>query len=425
MSQICTIGINYRTAPLELREMVAVSADSVADKLRHLSRRCGLAEAAILSTCNRTEVYCLSDRPQAVADWLAEPGGGGQYIYRLQSEAAVRHLFRVASGLDSQLLGEPEITGQVKQFAQLAQQAGTAGTIITRLMEHALAAAKAVRTQTDIGRHSLSYPALALRAASGIFPRLEDTAVLFVGSGDMTFAGAPIFADKGVRRLAIAGRNSARTQEAAARVAAEALPSARLPGLLAEFDIVISASNSQVPIIGKGAVESALKRRQHKPMMFADLAVPRDLEPEIQQLPDVFVYHLDQFAAMADESGEKRREAARQGEAIIDVHTRRFCRWLLERNSSERVRDFRAAAERMRDEETRAALGRLTAGVAPQQVIEELSRRLAGRLLHAPTQCSRQSDACLLHRFSGNAHEEIIVNMQTQPDESNDPEKTD
>lgn len=421
MSELCTIGINHRTAPLALREMLAVSADGAVESLRQLVRQCRVPEAAILSTCNRTEVYCLSDAPAEVAAWLGAAARGqplAEHIYQLHQAEAVRHLFRVASGLDSQMLGEPEITGQVKQFAQLARQSGFSGTVINRLMEHALATAKAVRTRTEIGRHSLSYPVLALRAAAGIFADLSQTAVLFVGLGDMTLAGVPIFAERGVQRIAIAGRNTAKTEHLAAKLGAEALSIARLPDILGEFDIVLTATASQVPIIGKGAVESALRARQRKPIMFADLAVPRDLEPEIQALPDVFVYHLDQFGAMADESSERRKAAARQGELIVEEHAQKFLSWLGERAGGVRVRGFRADAERISEEETRTALARLAAGVDAAQVVETLSRRLTGRLLHAPTQCARRSAQCALHEFSAMVH-------APPADDSSHPEKTD
>lgn len=397
MSDICTVGISYRTAPLVLRELIAVSADNVADRLHQLTRRCRLPEAAILSTCNRTEVYCLAESPQAVADWLREVGGGGTVeIYQLKSANAVRHLLRVASGLDSQMLGEPEITGQVKQFAQLARQAGFSGTVINRLMEHALATAKVIRTRTQIGRHSLSYPALAARTAAGIFPDLRALSVLFVGAGDMAFAGLPIFADAGVRRLALAGRDLKKTEKIAAKYNAEAIAISRLAEVLAEFDVVLSATASQVPIIGKGAVESALQRRQRRPMMFADLALPRDLETEIQSLPDVFVYNLDQFGALAAESNEKRLAAASQAEVIIDEYTESFIRWLHERGNISRVQDFRSMAEKIRREETEAALARLAGGVAAEQVINDIASQLTGRLLHEPTRCARRNAACAL-----------------------------
>ncbi|MCH9757502.1 MAG: glutamyl-tRNA reductase [Proteobacteria bacterium] len=405
MSEIYTVGVSYHNAPLALREILAVSAEGVAEKLRHLSRRCHLPEAAILSTCNRTEIYCLSDTPEEVVAWLSEATHNhtadiSEYIYHLKAEDAVRHLFRVASGLDSQLIGEPEITGQVKQFAQLARQAGFSGTIINRLMEHALATAKAVRSQTDIGKHSLSYPALVVQAAKGIFPDVRDLAVLFVGAGDMALAGVPIFSDNGVRRVAIAGRSHEKTEKVAQRVGAEALAISCLPEVLAEFDVVVSATASQVPIIGKGTVESALSRRHHKPMLFADLAVPRDLESEIQQLPDVFVYHLDQFGKMAEQNSEKRRTAAKRGNAIVEEHTEQFCRWLREHGNRGQVRGFRDSAMHIQAEETKAALARLTAGVAPEQVVEQFAHRLTGRLLHPLTQCARQSKNCTLHHFA-------------------------
>ena len=418
------MGISYRTAPLVLRELIAVSTESVADRLQQLTRRCRLPEAAILSTCNRTEIYCLSDAPQSVADWLREVGAGeSAQIYQLQSADAVRHLLRVASGLDSQMLGEPEITGQVKQFAQLARHAGFSGTVINRLMEHALATAKVIRTRTQIGKHSLSYPALAARTAASIFPDVRALSVLFVGAGDMAFAGLPIFADTGVRRLALAGRNQKKTEKIAAKYGAEPIAIARLADVLAEFDVVISATASQVPIIGKGAVESALRRRQHRPIMFADLALPRDLEAEIQDLPDVFVYNLDQFGALAAESNNKRLLAAAEAEIIIDDYTEQFIRWLRERGNLGRMQSFRAVAEQIRREETETALARLTGGVAAPQVVEDIARRLTGRLLHEPTRCVRQNDSCTLGKI--NEAQLMHFPLSAEQNDTGDKKETD
>lgn len=396
MPVVHTIGINYRTAPLSLRELLSVPSGAVGDYLQRLKTRCQLREAAILSTCNRTEVYCLSATPEKVAGWLDAAAGGGaaDYFYCYRARPAVEHLFRVASGLDSQLIGEPEITGQVKQFAALARDSGASGVVINRLMERALAAAAEVRTSTDVGRHSLSYPALAARAAAGIFPDLRRTAVLFVGAGDMARAGLPIFASRGVRRLAVASRTEQKAEKLAAQHGGESFSIAAVPELLAEFDIVLSATASQVPIIGKGAVERALRRRKHKPMMFADLAVPRDLEKEIQDLPDVFVYHLDQFGKMAEDHQRRRELAAGQAQGVITRHADEFEKWQLAQATVPHVKKLRATADSIRDGEVQKALARLERGDAPPEVLRDAARRLTAKLIHLPTvELRRQSSA--------------------------------
>lgn len=396
MVEICTVGVSFRSAPLALRELLAVSADGVADKLRLLKRQCGVPEAAMVSTCNRTEVYCVAPGPEAVANWLVAEAGCaevGAHVYRLREEAAVRHVFRVASGLDSQLVGEPEITGQVRRFARAAREAGGSGAVINRLMDGALACAKAVRSRTEIGRHSLSYPALALRAAAGIFDDVRELRALFVGTGDMTVAGLSVFADRGVAGVGVAGRNAEKTAALARRFGAEGMPIGRLPEALARFDVVLSATASAVPIIGKGAVESALRARRRKPMMFADLAVPRDLEPEIAELDDVFVYRLDQFGQMAADSEARRRAAGADGEAIVAAYAAEFGRWRRARGAAGRVRGYREAAVRIRDEETAAALARLARGDEPGRVVEAMGHKMAGRLLHAPTMFLREGGA--------------------------------
>ena len=386
-----TVGLSYRQTPLVLRELVAMSADAVREGFRQLKQACQVREVVILSTCNRTEVYFLSDAPEKVSGWLGGLAQGrveGQ-VYRLQSADAVRHLFRVASGLDSQLVGEPEITGQVKRFAELARDAQASGLVINRLMESALTVAKEVRTHTEVGRHSLSYPGLAMRAAAGIFHDLRETSVLFVGGGDMALSGGAIFADAGVRRLVVAGRSAEKTSEVARRIGAEPMPIAGVPEALAEFDVVVSATASSVPIIGKGAVERALRKRRHRPMLFADLAVPCDLEPEIRELSDVFVYDLDQFAETAKAGLDYRQRAAVQAEPIIRHHTEEFLRWLRGRRAVPRIRTYRESVGVMRVEETEAGLARLARGEAPETVLQDAMRRFSGRVMHEPTRWLR------------------------------------
>lgn len=395
---ICAVGINHH-APLAVRELVALRAERVADHLRQLQQHSGVDEAAILSTCNRTEIYSVANRQQddssmqKICEWFSQSAGQAvnPYLYQLQSAQAVGHLFRVTCGLDSQLLGESEITAQVKQFAAAARAAQAAGPVINRLMERALQVAKAVRSKTEIGRYALSYAGLAARSALNIFPSINELSVLLVGTGEMCRSAATVFGGRGAKRLAFAGRSLDKTEAVAQPFGAESLPMASLPHRLAEFDIVVSATASQVPIIGKGAVERALQTRHHKPMMFADLAIPRDLENEIQQLPDVFVYHLDQFAAMAQHSQQERQHAAAQAEIIINQHVADFCQWLQNRAQAAPIRAYRTAAEGIRGEELGAANARIARGEDAREVLAQFAHRLTRRLTHLPTTWLREN----------------------------------
>ncbi|MDM5147529.1 glutamyl-tRNA reductase [Candidatus Persebacteraceae bacterium Df01] len=383
MSQLFSIGADHRMASQAVREMLSISTEAVADKLRQLRAKQYVQEAAIVSTCNRTEIYCLTDQPAQVAHWLAGDHSGA--LFQLCARDAVRRAFCVASGIESQIIGEPEITGQIKRAADIARKNGDSGVIINRLLEKALSAAKAVRQETDIGRRPLSYCGLVAQAAAGIFPNLTDVAALFVGTGDMSRAGMKMFAARGVRRLAVASRNAEKAAMVAQTANGEGIAISRLPGILNEFDIVVSATASQVPIIGKGAVEQALLKRRHRPMIFADLGVPRDLESEIDKLPDAFVYTLDQLGEQAARSQVAREEAAKTAESIITRHVTDFCNWLQQRTQAPAVRAVRESAESAREREAQAAIARLQRGEDPQTVINDFSRRLTNKILHHPT----------------------------------------
>ena len=379
ISHLFSIGADFRMAPVALREMISVPAEAAAARLRQLTSGCA-REAAIVSTCNRTEVYCLTDQPDEVARFLA--GERESALFRLRAENAVRRAFCVASGIESQIIGETEITGQVKQAAQIAKEAGASGVLVGRLLEKSLAAAKEVRTKTGVGEHSVSYCGLVARAAAGIFPDFSEIAVLFVGTGDMTRAGLPIFSSRGVRRIAVASRDPARAEHIVSPVGGEAVSLSRVPSMLGEFDIVVSATASPLPVIGKGAVEHALSTRR-RPMMFADLGVPRDLEVEISLLPDAFVYTLDQLGAQAEQSQTARQQAAKAAKDIIDRHVTDFCLWWQKRSAPEIA--LRQNAEAVRVKESEHALARLQQGEDAKEVLEDLSRRLTAKILHHKT----------------------------------------
>ena len=334
MSRLYSIGADYRTAAG--RRLIEAAAGSAADKLRQLRRQQGLApEAALVATCNRAEIYCITDRPGQVADFLAGGEGGG--LFRFCAADAVRRAFSVASGLESQIIGENEIAGQIKQAAQIARDSGAAGAVINRLMEKSLAAAKAVRAQTNIGGHSMSYGGLAARAAAGIFPDFRQLSVLIVGAGAMSRTAAAIFADRGAARIAVAGRNLQKAEALAATFGGDAFALNLLPEKLAAFDVVVAAAASPLPLIGKGAAERALARRKRRPMMFADLGAPRNLEAEIADLPDAFVYTLAQLGEQAERSQIARQQAAAMSKGIIDRHVDDFCKWWRERMRREQL----------------------------------------------------------------------------------------
>ena len=379
LSQLFSIGADFRMADSAARGMLGVSAESLAGRLRQLLAGHYAREAAIVSTCNRTEIYCLTDRPEEVAKWLA--GGREDSLFRLRAEDAVRRAFCVASGIESQIIGEPEITGQIKKAAQIARDSGASGVFVNRLLEKSLAAAKAVRGETDIGRHSVSYCGLLARAAAGIFPDFSELSVLFIGTGDMTRAGIPIFVKRGVQKIAVASRSAEKAESLAKESGGEGMALAAVPAALENFDIVISATASPVPLIGKGAAEHAIRRRRRRPLVFADLGVPRDMEPEIAALPDVFLYTLEQLGAQAEKSQIARGEAARRAKGIIDAHVADFCRWW-ELHRAPKTRAVRADAETMRKAESARAITRLRRGENPEEVLEEFSRRLANKLLH-------------------------------------------
>ena len=402
--ELLLFGANHRSAALPAREALAVPGDSLAVAVRDLRRATNAPEAALLSTCNRTEAVCLARRPlcaDSCADsqcatprpdcplnWLVARGGGAaspRDFYRLRAKDAARHLFEVAAGLDSLILGEPEIAGQVKRAGETARRAGAAGTILIRLFEHALAAAKDVRAQTAIGRGSLSYPALAANAAAAIFPDFTKISLLVVGAGELAAAAGAHFHSRRAGRIAIANRSLEAASQLAARVDGEALPLARVAASLAGFDVVIAATGGSLPIIEKPAVEAALAARRRRPMMFADFGLPRDISPAVGDLPDVFLYSLDQLGAMADDSRRGRKAARAAANGIIDSRIDRFWDWLVKRPTVSEVRIFRAAAARAQASEVAAARARLARGEDPIAVVERLAGRLSNRLLHGPT----------------------------------------
>lgn len=397
---LVAIGLNHQTAPVELRERVAFAEHALPSALAALRALPGVREVALLSTCNRTELYAAADDDGRALDaWLAThpagAGGGhddlGAYLYRHEDAAAVRHLFRVATGLDSLVLGEPQILGQVKQAWAAARAAGTLGGQLDRLFQQAFSAAKRARTDTRIGANPVSVASTAVRLALGTFARPEDASVLLVGAGETIELVARHLAQARVKRLLVANRTLAHAQSLASRHGGVALPLEALPQHLAEADIVFSATASRAPVILRTQVEAALARRKHRPMLLMDLAVPRDIEAEVAGLPDAFLYGIDDLERAVEDNRRGRREAAEAAEAIVELQVSRFVEALSATTRVAPVKRLRAHGERAREEVLAKARLQLAAGEDPRAVLEFLAHTLTNRLLHAPTVALRQA----------------------------------
>jgi glutamyl-tRNA reductase len=348
-----------------------------------------VGEVAIVSTCNRTEVYVGADRELVApaVDWLAAVGGVAgttllQHSYVFEGSAAARHAFRVASGLDSMVLGEPQILGQMKQAVREADDAGTLGSTLHQMFQRSFSVAKEVRTSTEIGSHSISMAAAAVRLASQLFEDLRELKILFVGAGEMIELVATHFAARTPKAMAVANRTLERGEKLAGRFNAEAIRLSDLVSRLHEFDAVISCTASSLPIIGLGAVERALKARKHRPMFMVDLAVPRDIEPEVARLSDVYLYTVDDLSALVQSAGEKRQAAVEQAEAIIETGVQGFEHWLGQRESVPLIKALHDQADDWRKSEIARARKALARGADVETVLEALSRGLTQKMLH-------------------------------------------
>ncbi|MBV9190406.1 MAG: glutamyl-tRNA reductase [Betaproteobacteria bacterium] len=389
------LGLNHQTAPLAIRERVVFHVERLREALTELRRNLA-HEAAILSTCNRTELYVAGDEPAAIAQWLAryhrfEPDGLRPYLYMLPSEQAVRHVFRVASGLDSMVLGEPQILGQLKDAARAAESAGTLGTLLHKLFQRSFAVAKEVRSTTQVGAASVSMAAAAVRLAGRIFPSLKDQNVLFIGAGEMIELCATHFAAQGPARMTVANRTLDRAEKLAHRFGARSMELKSLPDQLHEYDIIISCTASSLPILGKGLVERALRARRRRPIFMVDLAVPRDIEPEAAELDDVFLYSVDDLGQIVAANIDSRRSAVAQAEAIIDSQVGQFMHWMQVRESVPLIRALRGRADEARREELDRALRMLARGEDPAKVLDTLSQGLVNKLMHAPMQALNEA----------------------------------
>ncbi|TXL65519.1 glutamyl-tRNA reductase [Zeimonas arvi] len=393
---LLTLGLNHQTAPLALREKVSFPGEALRAAIADLRSRLSpvVSESAILSTCNRTEIYCATPAPgearQAITQWLGgerrvDPQPLQHHLYSLPDGQAVRHAFRVASGLDSMVLGEPQILGQMKDAARTAQQAGALGTHLHQLFQRSFAVAKEIRSTTAIGSQSVSMAAAAVRLARRIFEDLRETRVLFVGAGEMIELCATHFAAQHPKQMVVANRTAERAQKLAQRFGAATMRLAELSDRLDEFDIVVSCTASSLPIIGLGMVERATRARRRRPIFMVDLAVPRDIEAEVSRLDDVFLYTVDDLGRQVAAGQENRRAAVAQAEAIIETRVSAFMQWMSAREAVPAIRALHDRADALRRIELERARRALAAGDDPAQVLEALAHGLTGKFLHGPT----------------------------------------
>jgi len=393
---IFALGINHRTASLEIREKVAFAPEQMAEALQHAGELAQVGEVAILSTCNRTEIYVANGEPERVLDWLAEYHklsrlalDGCCYIY--QKEDAVRHMMKVASGLDSMILGEPQILGQLKSAYAVARDAGKVSTHLNQLFQQAFSIAKRVRTETAIGQNPVSVAYAAVNLSQQIFSDLRDVHALLIGAGETIELVARHLLEKQVGGITVANRTLSRAQDLAHQFGAQAILLSEIPEFLPRADMVISSTASQLPILGKGAVESALKQRKHKPVFMVDIAVPRDIEPEVATLGDVYLYTVDDLQEVILENMRSRENAANKAEEIIEEGVSAWQSQLQGLDVVDTIRAFRSSVEETRDLETEKALALLHTGQDPETVLKSLARNLTNKLMHTPTTRLKQA----------------------------------
>ncbi len=395
--QLFTLGLNHQTAPLAMRERVTFAAERLQPALTELVHRKPVREAAILSTCNRTEIYCAAGEPGEALEWFAgyhalAASDLKPYVYTLPQADAVRHAFRVAAGLDSMVLGEPQILGQMKDAVRTAEAAGTLGTLLSKLFQRSFAVAKEVRSNTAIGANVVSMAAAAVRLAERIFPDLAGQRVLFIGAGEMIELTATHFAGRHPRSITVANRTLERAEHLAQRFSGRAMMLREMPEHLHEFDIIVSCTASSLPILGKGTMERAVRQRRHRPVFMVDLAVPRDIEPEVGEMDDIFLYTVDDLADLVREGLDSRQSAVAQAEAIIESQVGNFLHWMKSRDAVPLIRQLRESAEEARRHEVERALRLLARGDDPRAVLEALSHGLTNKLLHAPTHALNQGE---------------------------------
>ena len=394
---LLALGINHKTAPVKIREQLSFAPDSIADALKDLVSQEAVNEAVILSTCNRTEIYCQLNcddddstaATEALVQWLKrfhrlDNTDISEYLYLHPNKDAVRHLLRVSSGLDSLVLGEPQILGQLKSAFSVARKNNTVQQMLNKLFQHTFSCAKQVRTDTAIGASAVSVAFASVSLAKQIFSDFNEHTALLIGAGETIELVARHLKESGIGRIIIANRTLEKAHLLAHEFDGYAIALNEIPAHLAEADIVISSTASQLPILGKGTVESAIKERKHKPIFMVDIAVPRDIEEQVSDLEDVFLYTVDDLKEIIDEGLKSRQEAALKAEEIIDVEVSHFMNWLRSLNSITTMCQYRSRAGDIREQAVKHAKKQLSSGQAVDEVLEYLAHQLTNKLIHRP-----------------------------------------
>ena len=389
---VLALGINHKTASVELREKLAFTPERLPEALQTVQKTAGCDEGVILSTCNRTEIYSFGDNaiPSNVIKWLSEfhqvdEEELKQHLYIYRDVDATRHLMRVASGLDSMVLGEPQILGQVKQAYQQAKSVGAVQTYFERMFQQAFSVAKKVRTETDISVNAVSVAFAAVTLAKQVFGSFEKKKVLLVGAGETIELVAKHIFEQGAKDIVVANRTLSRAEAVAEQFSAKTSTLSQIPEHILDADVVISSTASTLPIIGKGMVETVFKQRKHRPMFLVDLAVPRDIEPQVAELDDAYLYTVDDLQEIVARNMQARTEAAEEAEAIIDDKAGMFADWLNSLDSVDLIKEYREQSLAIKDELLERALNQLEAGNNTEQVLKELANKLTNKLIHAPT----------------------------------------
>ncbi len=423
---ILAFGVNHTTAPVELREKISFSTEIMPDALTDLGKQGGVHEAAILSTCNRTEIYCSLDEAMKSkpVDWFSNFHGLRQdqlqpFLYTHPDANAVKHVLRVASGLDSMVLGEPQVLGQLKSAYQIALKANSIGKLLSRLFQHSFMVAKQIRSSTTIGNHPVSVAFAAVRLAQQIFGNLPSQTALLIGAGNTIELVAKHLHENGLGRMIIANRTLERSQHIARDYSAYAIAIGDIPHHLAEADIIISSTASPLPILGKGAIESAIKVRKRRPIFMVDLAVPRDIEPEAGEIEDVYLYTVDDLKDVISDNMRSRQQAAKQAEEIIDTQVTHFMDWLNSLDAVSTIRALRDHAHSIEDEVLQAAIEKLNRGADPELVLQEVTHSLTNKLIHSPSTQLRAAGADGRDDLLSAAYELFDLKTDKNPSGSN------
>lgn len=395
---LLALGINHRTAPVNVREQVSFAPEKLGESLQQLHGIAAVNEAMIVSTCNRTEIYCDINETQidTITQWLSECHQISRdqispYLYSHLEQDAIRHLLRVASGLDSLVLGEPQILGQIKSAYNDAKHANTVGPIMDRLLQHTFAVAKRVRTDTEIGSSPVSVAFAAVSLAKQIFGDLTDYKALLIGAGETIELAARHLHGNGIKQIIVANRTFEKAHHLASEFGGYGIALEEMADHLHEADIVIGSTASPVPVLGKGTVERALKKRKHRPMFMVDIAVPRDIEAEVADLDDVYLYTVDDLQGVIEENMKNRQQAAEQAEKIIESQVDHFIGYLKSREAFDIIRQYRGEAEIMRNEVLQKAQAMLNQGKTAEEALTFLANTLTNKLLHGPTTKLRQT----------------------------------